>query len=86
MAIGAVTLMVSFDLIPRRGQHVVRVTCIGGRPAVVLTVNWISLCWRRDHFWVVREAGRTSQMNLLLRKCRNRLDQRRWVHICVLTN
>ncbi|TLM73766.1 hypothetical protein FDW81_07510 [Pseudarthrobacter sp. NamB4] len=27
-----------------------------------------------------------SQMNLLLRKCRNRLAQRRWVHICVLTN
>ncbi|PXA67001.1 hypothetical protein CVS29_05535 [Arthrobacter psychrochitiniphilus] len=26
------------------------------------------------------------QKNLLLRKCRNRLDQRRWVHICVLTN
>ncbi|TDF97306.1 hypothetical protein E1809_08045 [Arthrobacter terricola] len=28
----------------------------------------------------------SSQMNLLLRKCRNRLAQRRWVHICVLTN
>ncbi|WP_041684889.1 MFS transporter [Renibacterium salmoninarum] len=29
---------------------------------------------------------RSTQMNLLLRKYRNRLAQRRWVHICVLTN
>ncbi|PYG98812.1 hypothetical protein CVV67_18705 [Arthrobacter stackebrandtii] len=57
------------------------------RPSgVVVTVRWTSLCWHRDHIYVELTAARASQMNLLLRKCRNRLDQRRWVHICVLTN